>query len=70
MSENEQNDSYNDISAHIPSVSDKFFQKISRISARLRISYGDIGGMIVRARNLTLCFIAQRAESEVQNEMV
>ena len=51
MSENEQNDSYNDVSAHIPDVADKFFLKISRIYARSGISYGDIEGLTFRTQN-------------------
>ena len=48
MSENEQNDSYNDVCTHNTGVADKFFLKISRIYARSGISYGDIDGLTFR----------------------
>jgi len=51
MSENQQNDLYNDISAHNVGIDDKFFLKTSRILARSGISYGDIDELTFRTQN-------------------
>jgi len=51
MSENEQNDSYNDVYAYNGGIADKFFLKISKIYARSGISYGNINRVTVRTQN-------------------
>ena len=48
MSENEQNDSYENVSTLNVGATNKFFLKISRIYARSGISYGDIEGLTFR----------------------